>query len=357
MGIAVYKRRVDPFREDEIELLQAFVAQPANGLTNAQHLRDLEASLAMQRATSEILRLISSNPGEQRVVLDAILAKAAELVGAQAGSISLRVSEGVGLFVASHGPAMEPYVGTTLDSGALPLARVTITDSVVHTDDLAAAGKGIPYFEELVEVARVGSYAAAFMAVDGERLGLLHMYRHEVDPFDQAELDTLAAFAEQASLAISNAKLFTDLEESLARQQAMTEVLDAVSTARADLQPVFDALADQANRLCGGTGAGIALREGDVLVGTAGTGALAAGHQDRAEGAAVPITADPLAFARGNRTWPIDDQNMLGAAALHHEVIHVRDWDEEDPERMPAAASRLAGRRSALAIPMIRDGT
>ncbi|MEO7573960.1 MAG: GAF domain-containing protein [Acidimicrobiales bacterium] len=506
VGIAVYKRRVDPFLEEEIELLQAFVAQAAHGLTTAQHLRDLEASLALQRATSEVLRMISVHPGELRVVLDAILAKAAELVGGQAGSISLRQPDGSGTFVASHGPAMEPYVGTTVDASLLPMDRVQWTGTVLHAADFAVVAEGVPYLEELVGVAGVHSYAAARLEVAGEPFGLLHMYRHDVDPFDHAEMTTLESFASQASLAIANArlfndldeslelqtatsevlqlisanpgdlgsvlrgicervsalcgadgasallrdgdvlrieannwgtdssllgrefpversginlrardarrpvylddfvaaatdelaaaavrdsdapfrsfgsialfdddewignlnifrrevrpfddrldgvlqafadqaaiaianaKLFNDLDESLARQQAMTDVLDAVSTARADLQPVFDALAHHADRLCGGTGAGVAIREGDVLVGIAGAGALA--------------------VASGGRVWPIDDESMIGATALHREVIHIRDWHAEDPGRYPASASRARQRRSALTLPMIRD--
>jgi signal transduction histidine kinase/DNA-binding response OmpR family regulator len=334
VGIAVYKLRIEPFSDEEIELLQAFVAQAAHGLTNAQHLRDLEDSLALQTATSEILRLISANPGELRVVLEAILAKAAELCGGQAGSISL-VHGDTSTFAASHGPAMEPYVGTSIEAGIVSMDRVSRSGTVIHADDFADVARGVPYLEQMVEVAGVHSWAAAPLTVDDEPLGLLHMFRHEVDPFDESELGMLVAFANQASLAIANAQLFNDLDESLARQQAMTDVLDAVSTARADLQPVFDALAHHADRLCGGTGAGVAIREGDVLVGAAGAGALAA--------------------AGGGRAWPIDDDSMLGATALHRQVIHIRDWDAEDPGRYPASASRAAGRRSALTIPMIRD--
>lgn len=93
-----------------------------------------EAALAdVLRATSEILHLISVHPGDLRVVLDASLAKATELVGGQAGSI-----------VASHGPAMEPYVGTTIDASIVPMDRVRWTGTVLHADDMAVVAEGIP---------------------------------------------------------------------------------------------------------------------------------------------------------------------------------------------------------------------
>ncbi len=85
-------------------------------------------------------------------------------------------------------------------------------------------------------------------------------------PFDQKQATILQAFADQAAIAVANAKLFNDLDAALERQTAMTEVLDAVSTARLDLQPVFDTVAHHADRLCQGTGAVVLVREGDELL-------------------------------------------------------------------------------------------
>ena len=110
------------------------------------------------------------------------------------------------------------------------------------------------YFEELAEVARVRSHAISFLTHQGDVVGSLHMYRHEVKPFTEAELKRHAAFAAQASLAIGNAQLFNDLDAALERQTAMTEVLEAVGNVRLDLQPFFDIVAHHARRLCPGVG-------------------------------------------------------------------------------------------------------
>ena len=96
-------------------------------------------------------------------------------------------------------------------------------------------------------------------------IGNINLGRREVRPFDQKQATILQAFADQAAIAVTNAKLFNDLDAALERQTAMTEVLDAVSQARLDLQPVFDVVAHHADRLCQGTGAVVLVRDGDDL--------------------------------------------------------------------------------------------
>ena len=170
----------------------------------------------------------------------------------------------------------------------------------------------------------------------GKHIGNFHLGRREVRPFTPAQAPILQAFADQAVIAVTNAGLFNDLAESLARQEAMTDLLDAVSTARTDLTPVFDALARQADRLCGGTGALVAMRQGDGLAVMASAGYQAAAYRDP-------------------EVMPIDDSTMFGASARHREIIHIRNWDDEPADRYPNAPSRRAGAKSALTIPMVRD--
>ena len=116
----------------------------------------------------------------------------------------------------------------------------------------------------------------------------------------------------------------------------MTDVLEAVGTARLDLQPVFDIVTHHANRLCDGTGAGVAIRDGDRLRVVSSTGAL------------EQVDA-------GERWFDIDDTTPVGAAASTMQPVHIRDWDAVDSDTYPNAASRQAGRRSALVVPMVRN--
>ncbi len=145
-----------------------------------------------------------------------------------------------------------------------------------------------------------------------------------------------SATSEVQRLSVANARLVHDLNESLARQQAMTDLLDAVSTARTDLQHVFEVLATRANELCGGTGAGVMIRRGDELIAMAASGAMA-GAADQ------------------QMTWPIDDSSMVGESARTRQLLHVRNWDDEPADRFPDSGSRRANRKSGLTIPMVRN--
>lgn len=116
---------------------------------------------AMLSATTETLRLISAHPGDLKTVFHGILAKAAELCGGEAGSITLNEG-GTIRYMASHGPAMEPYVGTTTPavvSGDPVADEPSVFSGAFHTDDFAAMAAGNSYFEQVATVARVRSYA------------------------------------------------------------------------------------------------------------------------------------------------------------------------------------------------------
>lgn len=167
-----------------------------------EQARDLEAelacALALQRATSDMLHLIRAHPGDLTTVLNGILAKAAELCDGEAGSITM-IEGDLQRFMASHGPAMAPYLGATV-----PLP-VNVSE-VVRFDDFATSMRSRPASVEMARVARVRSYASAPLTDDGRVVGSLHMYRHEVRPFRDAEVAALTSFADQASLAIGNAR-------------------------------------------------------------------------------------------------------------------------------------------------------
>ncbi len=345
--IEVGRFEVRPFDERDARVLQAFADQAVIAIGNAGLFNDLEEALALQTATSEVLALISEHPGDLDTVLEGILAKAAELCGGEAGSIMMNEIDGR-RYVASHGPAMEPYIGTAIGPDtAVPRDLLDAGPAgVSHTADMMAIADGYPYFEELARVARVRSYARATLTLEGVSIGGLHMYRHEVRPFDDAELKALGSFAEQASLAIANANLFNDLDAALERQTAMTEVLEAVGNARLDLQPVFDAVARHAGRLCPGSGVGLLVRDGNMLTGAG---------RDASE--PLPIFEDhdeARAYLIG-RSWSIDDDIPMSEACRTAQPVHIRDWHQVPPDRYPDTAMRTWGRRSTLSLPLLRN--
>ncbi len=183
-----------------------------------------------------------------------------------------------------------------------------------------------------------------YAGAGGELIGTISLFKSG-EPFDERDGQILKTFADQAAIAISNAKLFNDLDEALDQQRAMNDVLDAVSTARLDLEPVFATVARHANRLCGGTGAVVGVREGDELrvIATEWGG----DEVDRDE--------DRRARAVGRRIR-LGASTPTAQAARTGRVVHIPDWGDIDPERYPdILATRIAGRR-ALTIPMVRHG-
>ena len=183
------------------------------------------------------------------------------------------------------------------------------------------------------------STVTAGLFVDDDHYGQLNVARTDVRPFEPRHGRIVQAFAEQAAIAISNANLFNDLDQALERQTAMTDVLDAVSTARLDLQPVFDKVAEHSDRLCRGTGAMVLVREGDHLLLSAVAGPS-------------PVDASRV----GTGVVPIDDSSITGAAVLRGQIVHIRDWDSEDAAAYATSPARTMGHQSALAVPMMRGG-
>ena len=261
----------------------------------------------MLSATTETLRLISAHPGDLKTVFHGILAKAAELCGGEAGSITL--NEGGSIrYVASHGPAMEPYVGTTAPAVSADANLFALSPAGAwYTDDFAATTKGTAYFEEVATVARVRSYAAVPLTHDGATVGALHMYRHEVRPFTEDELTALATFGEQASLAVANARLFKDLGESLKLQTATSEVLALISAHPGDLTAVMDGLIERAVRLCAAD-AGVVWR----FDGDAATFVANPGHPESV-GSSVPVRAEIKALLGGGDAFRLEDMHALRA--------------------------------------------
>jgi len=333
--LGVNRHEVRPFDERDAGILGAFGEQASIAVANAKLFNDLDAALALQTAMAEVLRLISEHPGELTRVLEGILTQARTLCDADRGQVILIRDDATAIVAADASPSGS-LVGRVLP----PVKQFYGIDRPAMVDDVQSlyAPDDHSVVAEFARAAQNRSRMVVPLLRQGKHLGNVHLARGEVRPFTAAQATILQAFADQAVIAVTNAGLFNDLAESLARQEAMTELLDAVSTARTDLKPVFDVLARQADRLCGGTGAIVTMRRGDDLVAVARAG------------------YDPNKLALSELApMPIDDSTMFGASARRREILHIRNWDDEAADRFPDAPSRRAGAKSALAIPMVRD--
>ena len=215
---------------------------------------EVTEALDLQTATSEVLRLISANPGDLGMVLDGILTESAALAGAEGGTIMVRDGDLV------RAGAVFGDVGVERGLELVP-ANVTLLArdrrEPVLVDDIQATEE-TEGFARLVKELGIHSFASTALFSDDEWIGNINLVRHEVRPFEESDAAILHAFADQAVIAIANAGLFNELEErnreitaALEQQTAMSEVLEIISRSTQDEQPVLEEIARQAGQLLG----------------------------------------------------------------------------------------------------------
>src|SRR5262245_19640721 len=246
--IIVRRTEVRPFEQNHITLLATFANQAVIAIENTRLLNELRESLEQQTATSEVLQTISSSPGELQPVFDAMLEKATRICRAEFGNMFL--CEGTSFrAVAVHGPASEWYRREPLlDPVVLrntPLGRVGESREVLHLLDLKEDQSYLernPRIVSLVESAGARTILGVPMLKEDRLIGAIFIYRLEVRPFTDKEIELVANFAAQAVIAIENTRLLNELRESLQQQTATAEVLGVISSSPGELEPVFKAM-------------------------------------------------------------------------------------------------------------------
>jgi GAF domain-containing protein len=377
--ITIYRQEVRPFTGKQIELVQNFAAQAVIAIENARLLNelrqrtadltertaDLTEALEQQTATSEVLQVISSSPGELEPIFATMLEKAVRICDANFGNI-YRWDGETGHLVATYNtpPAFAehrrrfPHYRPNPKVG---IGRMFATKEMISVADVRAEASYVerrdPSYVAAVELGGVRSYIAVPMLKEGELIGGFTLSRHDVRPFTNKQIELVKNFAAQAVIAIENARLLNelrqrtndltertvDLTEALEQQTATSEVLQAISSSPGEVEQVFTAMLEKAVRICDAAFGNIFRWDGSTLQ-------LVAGHKT------------PPAFAEARRQLPVETapNGPIGRMIRTKAAVHIADLarDQLYLERsLPAltAAVELGGVRTLLVVPLLKE--
>ncbi len=357
-AIILWRLEVRPFTEKQIALLtnfatQAVIAVENTRLLNELHQRtdDLGEALQQQTATAEVLKVIARTQGELQPVFETMLAKATELCGASYGALWLRVDDGF-RYAALHGDL--PQIWTDhLRNGTVirvrpdvPLARLMQTLRPVPIPDMRTDPSylnGDPLPVSGVDIGGIRTLVLVPMIKNNDLVGAIAIYRKEVRPFAEKQIELLSNFAAQAVIAIENTRLLNelrqrtdDLTESLEQQTVTSEVLRVISSSPEELKPVFKAILENATRICEASFGSLLLLEGDTFrrVAFHNTPAKYAEFSDK----------NPLIHHRQARS--------LDRLIETKQAVHVTDMAVEDPD---VPITRFGNARTLLVVPMLKE--
>jgi len=331
--------------EKQIALLKTLADQAVIAIENARLFeaeqaskRELTEALEYQTATSKVLSVIGSSPGDLAPVFDAMLTNAVRICEATFG-VLFRYDGNVFQPAATLGvpPAYAEFLqerGSFRPTPGVPMDRLVNTEELVHiTDDAAEQYPG-----PAGKYGGARSLIAVPMRKEKELVGAFIIYRTEVRPFTDKQIDLVKGFANQAVIAIENVRLLNELRESLQQQTATADVLKVISRSPTDIQPVLDAVAKSAAALCEAGAVAVFRRDGNQL-------RLVANHR-------------PLGHVIvGEFSIPLIRGTANGRSVLEGRTIHIADIQSEVREYPEGSETgRKLGHRTILAVPLVREG-
>jgi GAF domain-containing protein len=352
-AIVIRRSEARPFTAEQIAALESFADQAAIAIGHARLFQEVTEALERERATGAILRVIASSPTTVDPVFDAILDSALSLCASPVGNLLLFDGETFRLVAHRGLPSafVEAWQRPQKYGPHTGAARAVTERRPVQIMDIMADRayeEREPIRVQAVEL--LGGRTTLFvpMLKHGTPVGVIVTWRREVQAFSESQIQLLSTFADQAVIALENVRLFQELgarnrelTEALEQQTATAEILRVISSSPTDLQPVMDAVAENATRVCGATNSSIYRLEGEYLRVVARHGTL---RRSIAIGDALPVSGDTVG----------------GRVVGDRRTIHVEDIFAAEAD-FPATVSRHrqtgALTRTILATPLLREGT
>ena len=352
--IVMTRKRARPFSQKQIELATTFADQAVIAIQNTRlfeavqaKTRDLEESLQQQTATADVLKIISRSSVDLETVLDTLVDTVARLCRADQATMHRRQDDKYHLiaecglsaeakeFILAHPP--------TADRGTIS-GRAASERRTVHIPDVLD-DPGYTY----TEAQRIAGHRTGLgipLLREDTLVGIFVITRRHVEPFTDKEVELVTSFADQAVIAIENARLFeelrdrqADLARSVDELTATSDVLKIISRSPVDLERVLDTLVETVTRLCRADQANMVRRRGDIYYSVAERGL--------SEEAGEYFRTHPVALSRST---------MRGRVALERRAVHIPDV-LQDPEYTYSEGQKLAGYRTILGIPLLREDT
>jgi signal transduction histidine kinase len=300
----------------------------------AEALKREAQALEQQTATAGILRVISNSPADVQPVFNAIVRTGAHLCGADYGFLARY--DGTSMAIVAHFGATNQEIETVLR--VYPMAptpdslggRTILTRAVTHIPDVRTDPT---YGPRVIQDAGWRTGLGVPLLREGAAIGLVGLWRRDVRPFSDRQIELLKIFADQAVMAIENVRLFNETKEALEQQTATGDILRVIASSPTDLQPVMDTVAEHAARLCEASDAQIFRLDGGAF-------RLAASHGPPPPARQVPVT-------RGS---------VAGRAVIDRQTIHIRDFAMEPVSECPDSLAKGSGVRTVLAAPLLREG-
>jgi GAF domain-containing protein/DNA-binding response OmpR family regulator len=350
--IVIQRPAAGSFPEGQVALLKTFADQAVIAIENVRLFKaldsrnsELRVALEQQTATSELLKVIGRSTVDLQPVFETLAENAVRLCEAERAFI-WRPDGPLLRAVVMHNatPEMRAFAeANPITPGRVSGAsRAALEQRIIHIHDAQADPE---YTFRAREIDPIRTVLAIPMLRADELLGVIAIYRHEVRPFTESHIALLETFADQAVIAVENARLLSELQaknahltEALEQQTATSEILRVISSSPTDVQPVFDTIVSSAPRLCGANVCVLYRFDGELL------------HL------VAQNNAPPDALALLQRLYPMRPTRaqISGRAILEGAVVEIEDT-LADPEYRTEVAV-VGGWRGMVAVPMLREG-